>query len=582
MGQPSVFPTGTTIYKPEECWNGYTLYNAHNLGAMLVDMNGKIVRHWQNFQGFPNKILPNGDIMGHFGNRSGKFGFQDGLQLVQVDWEGNVVWKFDKGEYIEDPGETPQWMARCHHDYQREGNPVGYYTPELNAKTDSGNTLILSHKNVVNSKISEKTLLDDCIYEVDWTGKIIWEWYCHEHFDELGFTEQMKTVLFRDPNMMSIGEGMGDWVHINCMSMLGPNKWYEAGDSRFHPDNIICDCREANILFIIDKKTGELCWKLGPDYSDPELSHIGAIIGQHHTHMIPKGLPGEGNILVFDNGGWAGYGFPNEQSTFGEKSARRDYSRVLEINPITLDLEWQYTKCTFGVPYPVGSHHFYSELVSSAQRLENGNTLICEGTEGRFLEVTKNHEVVWEFVNPYIGPGNVYRAYRIPYEWIPTEKPEEVPVLPIDNTELRLDGAAPKKMENVFIINGTFEQPTAPKATSLMEAQKINALKLPKLFAIDSKRIKEITSDKVDLLKLNASKAVIVFGALRCENSRVFYQKISGSNKVREEEPVYWVDVDKYPKFADEYEISVTPTTKIVEKNEVVKTFVGVSSADFL
>ena len=35
------------------------------------------------------------------------------------------------------------------------------------------------------------------------------------------------------------------------------------------------------------------------------------------------------------------------------------------------------------------------------ERLPNGNTLICESLMGRFLEVTMDGEVVWEFVNPF-------------------------------------------------------------------------------------------------------------------------------------------------------------------------------------
>ena len=49
--------------------------------------------------------------------------------------------------------------------------------------------------------------------------------------------------------------------------------------------------------------------------------------------MIPKGLPGEGNILVFDNGGQAGYGSPNPGAPTGHNNAIRPYSRVLEFDP---------------------------------------------------------------------------------------------------------------------------------------------------------------------------------------------------------------------------------------------------------
>ena len=112
-------------------------------------------------------------------------------------------------------------------------------------------------------------------------------------------------------------------MHINSMSTIGPNKFYDQGDKRFHPDNIIWDARESNIIAIIDKKTGNIVWKLGPDYSSPDVKHLGWIIGQHHAHIIPKGLPGEGNLLVFDNGGWAGYGLPNPASPYGSKNAVR-------------------------------------------------------------------------------------------------------------------------------------------------------------------------------------------------------------------------------------------------------------------
>ena len=35
--------------------------------------------------------------------------------------------------------------------------------------------------------------------EVDWDGNILWKWSISEHFDELGFDEAAKNVLFRDP-----------------------------------------------------------------------------------------------------------------------------------------------------------------------------------------------------------------------------------------------------------------------------------------------------------------------------------------------------------------------------------------------
>jgi hypothetical protein len=138
--------------------------------------------------------------------------------------------------------------------------------------TDRGNTLILSHKNVRNPAICDKPLLDDTIIEVTWEGDVVWEWLCSEHFEELGFSEEAKNILFRNPNWLKAGGGMGDWMHINSMSLLGPNSWFDAGDGRFHPDNIIWCARESNITAIVDKKTGRIVWKLGPNYDETKPS----------------------------------------------------------------------------------------------------------------------------------------------------------------------------------------------------------------------------------------------------------------------------------------------------------------------
>lgn len=461
MSTPTIYPTGATVYNPQKCWSGYTVYIARDTGVALVNMNGETVHMWKDLHGFPAKMLPGGFVMGSLGIRPIKYGYMDQTDLVQVDWDGNVVWKFDEYEYIEDPGEEGMWMARQHHDYQREGNPVGYYVPGMEPATDRGNTLILSHKNVDNPKISDKPLLDDVIYEVNWEGEIVWEWACNEHFDELGFSEAAKNAMSRNPTMV-VGEGkVGDWMHMNSMSTLGPNRWYDDGDERFHPDNIIWDGRQTNIIAITDKASGKIVWQLGPDYDKSEaLKKLGWIIGQHHAHMIPRGLPGEGNILVFDNGGFAGYGNPNPGAVTGHNYALRDYSRILEFDPITLEIVWQYTYQEAGYLPKMTNYKFYSPLISAAQRLPNGNTFITEGSGGRLIEVTARHEIVWEYISPYSGAdsksNHVYRAYRVPYEWVPQlEKPVEKAIAPVDVNTFRVPGTEYKEDQGIVTVAGT-------------------------------------------------------------------------------------------------------------------------------
>jgi hypothetical protein len=443
-----IYPAGVIEFNPEKCWSGFTLFQAalfegKEFGAFLIDMNGQVIKKWQGLEGFPNKMLPGGYLMGNTEMRDLKYGYQDMVDLVQVDWEGNVVWKFERYELVRDPERQPRWMARQHHDYQREGNPVGYYVPGMDALTDRGNTLILSHKNVEDPAISRRALVDDSLFEVTWEGKLVWEWNCREHFEELGFGEDARRVIRDNPNFPGEGKA-SDWMHINSASWLGPNVWFDKGDERFHPQNIIWSGRQTNIIAITDRKSGKIAWRLGPDYSGrPELEKLGWIIGQHHPHMIPRGLPGEGNILVFDNGGSGGYGAPNPGAPSGVNNAIRDYSRVVEFNPLTLEIVWQYPPAEKTGFSPMRFLKLYSRFISSAQRLPNGNTLITEGGCGRLIEVTPAGEIVWEFINPYFSQrrqaNNVYRAYRVPYFWAPmAQKPEERAVRPPEISDFRV------------------------------------------------------------------------------------------------------------------------------------------------
>ena len=441
MGRPTVFPTGTTLYDPSKCDSGYTLFMGRQIGAILINMNGKVVRQWKDFMGMPCKMIKGGHILGSLAARDAAIASQDFADVTMIDWDGNVEWTFNKYDHVNDP-DGIEWAARQHHDYQMEGNPVGYPVPGQEVTTDFGKMLILTHKDVNKPKISPHQLLDDCLIEIDREGNILWEWSVIDHFNEFGFTEEQKNAMYRDPTMRPTGQG--DLFHINCASYVGPNHWYDEGDERFNPENIIMDSREANIMWIVSHETGEGVWQVGPDFTKTsELRLFGTIVGPHFTHMIPKGLPGEGNIMVYDNGGWAGYGAPNQFSKTGLKVTRRDGSRVVEFDPTTLEIVWECKGEEIGATdAPFTTHYFYSPLTSDAQRLPNGNTFICEGTSGRFMEFTPDNELVWEYNYPRLGSGLIYRAYRIPYDWVPQlPEQEEVAIERIDNTEYVLPGA---------------------------------------------------------------------------------------------------------------------------------------------
>src|SRR5262245_35868658 len=67
----------------------------------------------------------------------------------------------------------------------------------------------------------------------------------------------------------------------------------------------------------------------------------------------------------------------------------------MEVNPATNEIVWKYQDQP--------AWNFFSPRMGYAQRLPNGNTLITESSFGRFFEVTKEGEIVWEYVNPFFG-----------------------------------------------------------------------------------------------------------------------------------------------------------------------------------
>ena len=445
---PSVFPTGTTIYDPARAWSGFTVLSPlQTQAAVVIDMNGKVVKQWDGFSnsaGGPSRVLPNGDVIGAAGARQGR---QESFELVQRDFAGNVVWRLDRNEEIATNDGKTQQSLRQHHDWQREDFPAGYYSPDFMPARSGSNTLVLAHTDRRVPGIADVLLQDDRIIEVSPKGEIVWQWSAGDHIDELGFDARARESI-RGARAGGAGRagaagraGRGaaapaafDWLHLNSATYLGPNRWFDAGDKRFAPNNVIVSSREASLIAII-ARDGSIVWRLGPNFLESDATRaIGQIIGQHHAQFIPKGLPGAGNLLVFDNGGSSGYGEPSGIAPRGTGVYARANSRVLEIDPVTLALVWSYT----------AGAQFFSTNISGAQRLPNGNTLITEGAGGRVFEVTSDRQIVWEFMNAPANatsrtPATIYRAYRVPYAWLSQlPRPQEKAVTPPPNGEFRV------------------------------------------------------------------------------------------------------------------------------------------------
>ena len=424
---PSVYPEGTTRLDPARAWPSYVLFTGGDETARLIDLDGHTVRTWRDVGGFASTMIApalasgqRGHVLVTLENASGRgvdlvpgrTGPQVSKTIGELDWDGQVRWRFGP--------QAPGGLAQQHHDWARLAN---------------GHTLVLANLRHAVPGFRQPEVLDDVFYEVDEAGAIVWRWVASEHLDELGFTPAELALIRQSDN--------ADFLHVNNLKPVGPNRWFDAGDTRFAPDNLIFCSRNANVIAIVDRRSGHVAWTLGPDYPAIPRGAAGRrvprpvdqISGQHDAQIIPAGLPGAGNLLVFDNQGEAGYP-PAELPTTGG-------SRVLEIDPVSRQVVWQYTAEDSGQP----SWAFRSTHISAARRLPNGNTFIDEGQGGRLFQVTRDGDIVWEYVNAYpriakdpvsgrpTQNHQLYRAQPVPLDWVPDGTPHS-------ETALRASGGA--------------------------------------------------------------------------------------------------------------------------------------------
>ncbi|ANZ63729.1 hypothetical protein AYR62_06225 [Secundilactobacillus paracollinoides] len=292
--------------------------------------------------------------------------------------------------------------------------------------------IIVETRLVSRSQLSSLPVLDSQIIIKDNQGGTQWYWLASNHFTELGFNTTAENAIYRLIEQNNRLGWQKPWLKIEHVARLGKNIWFDGGDDRFDPENIIFSAPNANVVVIISHQTGQIVWKLGPTYDkfsgDQQFDWL---INPTDAQLIDNRLPGAGNILIFDQGGAAGFGAVNGLSPDGIDNQHREYSRILEINPRTMTIEWQYTPEEAGNVQPLDSYKFYSPAFGKVQRLKNGNTIICEGIIGRIFEVTSDCDTVWEYLNPVFFRGNkgdktnrVEWMTRIPYDQIDLSKPK--------------------------------------------------------------------------------------------------------------------------------------------------------------
>jgi len=405
----------------------------------LIDREGEINNSWSSSYtpGEAVYILDDGSILRAIKLVPSGGGSGGGVQ--KMTWDGEKVWEFT---YY-----TNDYLS--HHDIEPLPN---------------GNVLMIAWEYFTRAealaqgrdpnKLSGNKIQPDHIIEVEPTGpssgEIVWEWHAWDHLiQDYDPSKENYGVVEDHPELIDINFGYygADWMHTNSI------------DYNEEFDQIVVSVRYFSEIWIIDHSTtteeaaghtggnsgkgGDLLYRWG----NPRAYGAGTIsdqkfFDQHDTSWILQGRPGEGNLLVYNNG-------VNRPSG--------DYSSVDEIVPPVDEFgNYSYEPGSpFGPEEQVWIYtaenptSFYSFYVGGAERLKNGNTLICEGARGKFFEVTPEKEIVWQYVNNY--PSHQFNdVFKIQY----IEPEEEEPETP----DLESEGSLYwEKIEAGSTVHGIFK-----------------------------------------------------------------------------------------------------------------------------
>jgi hypothetical protein len=384
--------------------DGYNLfYPFDQPSVFLIDNCGRIVNEWADSSNFragagthitesglllrcKRDVVVSGDPIWAGGG---------GETVELLTWEGTLRWTFTLNDSLH----------RLHHDALVL--PNGNVLMIVWEKKTAAEAIAAGRDT---SLLPAGELWPDYLLEVTPIGTdsftVAWEWHTWDHLiQDHDSTKANFGVVADHPELIDINlDGAfpvpADWMHLNALHY------------NEETDQIIFSSPALNEIYIIDHSTtlaeaaghvgglsnigGDLMWRWG---SPANYGATGPqqLFFQHDAHWmdmgLPPGHPDRSKIMVFNN------------------RAGSNFSNVHILAPVFDTYEWEYLKDTAtGAFYPTApswtyqatvATDFYSPLVSSAQRLPNGNTLIFSGQQGWAFEITPAKETVWEYEIPF-------------------------------------------------------------------------------------------------------------------------------------------------------------------------------------
>ncbi|WP_162917219.1 arylsulfotransferase family protein [Dongia deserti] len=334
---------GVTIHNAAKAYQGYTLYTSgHDSAAFLVDMDGTVMHTWRvPFSAVWDEssavAKPRPDPLIYFRNA---YLFPNGDLLALYEGAGDTPYGFGLVKLDKDSNVIWKYLERAHHDVE-----VG----------SDGRIYVLTHRiktePIKGAHHLEMPLIEDFLVILSPNGKVE---------KEISLLEaQVRSPAFSRFLEWLPAFAQQDPQHANAVE---PMEADAAVNFPFaEPGTVLLSFRSTSLIVALDPETENFVW-----------GTKGPWALQHDPDLLPNG-----HILLFDNLGDLG---PSGTS------------RVLEFDPETHKITWSYGGTR--------EQPFESNVRSEQQRLPNGNTFVTESDGGRLFEVTKDGEIVWEYINP--------------------------------------------------------------------------------------------------------------------------------------------------------------------------------------
>lgn len=355
---PAVIPPMTVTAPPgaSPMQPGLTLFNIRIGNDPQTDASGWAVA-----------IEPDGEIVWFLSYPDRRIG-----DIQQLE-DGRLLWIMNSPSFDPVPGRCVESTLDNRLISISPDVPFFYSMHHEVNRMPNGNYILLAHDDQYFTGMTPEFWQGDKIIEFDrHTYEPLSQWSTFDDYDLIDYEPQL-------------GPG-GDWTHGNAAT--------------FNPLDgcIYFSCRKLTRITRIDWATKTVVYNMGKNMpsGDDDFGH-NFFSFQHAPDPLPNG-----NLLLFDNG-----------NLLEPLSAPR-ISRAVEIafndpsNPTDAQIVWEYALVDDNGD-PV-----YGAFLGDADRLPNGNTLICSGPPNLLYEVDAAAQLVWKVqVGTPFPDYSVYRSDRI-------------------------------------------------------------------------------------------------------------------------------------------------------------------------